>query len=182
MHKSTQKIAKQYANAMRTLCKSNNALWDIINDIRSIIDLLNDIPSIKKLLYMKWMPCKQKIDIWNTIVKECKLSNQYTSMMVCTMISHHGLHVLGIVLELLQQFAYDDANVVKVLVTTAYDIDNQYQASIVDEIEDIIGKGVRADFITDETILDGMIIEIGPKTLDLSLRNRLFTLENAISK
>jgi ATP synthase F1 delta subunit len=181
MSNFSRKIARQYANATYKTCNDSQILQNVIGDITKILSLLDEMPSVKKMLYIKWISQREKNEIWAIIADNCPILNPLVPAIIKIMISHNRLHLMEIVLKILQDLLYDDIGIVKISITTAYCITDEYKNAIISDMETLIKMKVEAEFMTNRRILDGIVVESKSKMLDLSLRKRLSILQNSMS-
>jgi F-type H+-transporting ATPase subunit delta len=65
-------------------------------------------------------------------------------------------------------------------VTVAKDLDERLEQDIVGRLARTLGKEVRAHFQTDEAILGGVVVRVGDRVFDGSLRRRLTALRRRL--
>ena len=69
----------------------------------------------------------------------------------------------------------------EVTVTSAVELDDSVIKQIGDEIEEKTGKTIELTSKVDESILGGLVLQVGNRVLDASIRNRLEKLRREVA-
>lgn len=85
------------------------------------------------------------------------------------------------VLEYEKQYLKDN-NISRAVITTAFELSEERKANVVEKIKETTGKTVMADFVVDESIVGGIIIETENSAIDASLAGKLQSIKRYISK
>jgi F-type H+-transporting ATPase subunit delta len=67
-----------------------------------------------------------------------------------------------------------------VAVVTAIPLDSDYQLKLAQRITDIVGKPVILKMLVDPSIIGGIVIRVGDKLIDGSLRTKLAALKKEL--
>lgn len=93
-------------------------------------------------------------------------------------------HEIDILPEIINEYSnlIKGSSILRADVTTAIEVDEVLQRKIAKYLERIFGVKVFARFITDSKILGGIVIQVGDKVLDFSIRSKLALLKKKMAK
>ena len=105
--------------------------------------------------------------------------NQLVLNLIYKLLDKHETGLLSYIIDEYRNLLLG-SSVVRAEVTTAIPIDQEYEKKIIKYIERMFTGKVIPFFSVDPEILGGIVIRVGDKVLDRSLRNRLLLLHKAI--
>ncbi len=89
--------------------------------------------------------------------------------------------VLPQIAEHYQRLADRESGLVRAEVTTAVDLDDSVKNRIVRALEEKLGVSVKTEVKTDPSILGGMVVRIGDRVIDDSVRTHLQQLQTSLA-
>lgn len=104
--------------------------------------------------------------------------NKIALTLVYKLLYEHKASLIPDILEEYHKILTASSIVMRAEVTTAVPIDNKYGEKIAKYLDKIFSKKVFPIFLTDPKILGGIVIRVGDKVLDHSIRNKLALLAN----
>ncbi len=90
--------------------------------------------------------------------------------------------IFDAVAEEYEKTYFKNNSIERAVITTAIDLDENKKKSIAERIEKAIGKSVIPEFVVDEKILGGIIIETENSNIDASVTGALGSIKRFISK
>ena len=90
--------------------------------------------------------------------------------------------IFDAVAEEYEKTYFKNNSIERAVITTAIDLDENKKKSIAERIEKAIGKRVIPEFVVDEKILGGIIIETENSNIDASVTGALGSIKRFISK
>jgi F-type H+-transporting ATPase subunit delta len=102
------------------------------------------------------------------------------SLFVAAVIRRGRQMLLGLIADEYRALVDVKMNRVRAGVTVARDVDALARSVIVERLSKSIGKNVIAGFTTDPALLGGVVIRIGDRIYDGSVRKRLATLKHKL--
>jgi F-type H+-transporting ATPase subunit delta len=171
---NTAQVSRRYARALFELVQEQPSL----NDELAALAAVASTDEVALLLVSPEYPAQVKQGV---LLKAAgKLSKQATRLVeiLCERNKSELLpEIMAIVDDLVRQAESEvDANVI-----VATEIDAVLQDKLAAALEASIGKKVRLNYETDKDILGGMIINIGDRKIDYSLRTKLDGLRRALA-
>lgn len=100
--------------------------------------------------------------------------------LVRLLIERGRTRVLGELVETYDMLTDRDSGVIRAEVTTAIPVDDDLKTRIGRELGEKLGAAVQTEVHQDPTILGGLIIRIGDRVIDSSVRTRLAQLQMAL--
>lgn len=172
-HNST---SLQYANAMFQVASELNIVDKVRKDFIVIFDTLLKDEEIKIFLSSHFVNIKSKIDILNKAYKD-KIEPE-TLNLISIIVERNLINILsGIIIEY-ENVIDDYYNIAQVVITTAYPIDNteMIEKAIANMIEREISMTVKVD----ESLISGIIVDIGGTVYDYSILNELKKMKEIV--
>ncbi|MDX8381342.1 MAG: ATP synthase F1 subunit delta [Ghiorsea sp.] len=167
-------IARRYAVALFELHQEGT---DIKKDLQKIAQVaVND--DAKALLINSQIPAEKRAGI---IMKAASVDNEYVLRLITILAARKKGVLLPAISELLEQFVRDANAGVMVDVTVAIKMDKALAAKLKESISSSLGKQVELNVQQDASILGGMILNIGDRQIDHSVRGRLDGLKRALT-
>lgn len=100
--------------------------------------------------------------------------------LVRLLIERGRTRVLGELVETYDMLTDRDSGVIRAEVTTAIPVDDDLKTRIGRELGEKLGAAIQTEVHQDPTILGGLIIRIGDRVIDSSVRTRLAQLQMAL--
>lgn len=182
------KIADPYADGFFQLglslyTKENNPdiFYKLIFDIQDFLELLFETPELDKFLKNPLNSGALKKDVLNKILKN-KVSS-YTLNFLNLLVDKKRISSIDFIGQKFLDKAYDFVCIKFVEVQSTIELTTKQQEILIDKVNNILGPiftdpciqsfNIQLTLILDKKILGGLVIKIGSKVIDLSLRNEL---------
>jgi F-type H+-transporting ATPase subunit delta len=102
--------------------------------------------------------------------------------LVGLMASKGRLFVLGEVIDVFAKLMAEHRGEVTADVTAARAMSDAQQAALVSTLKAAIGREVKLNLTVDEEIIGGLVVKVGSKMIDTSIRSKLASLQNAMKE
>jgi F-type H+-transporting ATPase subunit delta len=96
------------------------------------------------------------------------------------MATKRRLFVLGDVIDIFAKLMAEHRGEVTAEVTAARALSDGQQAALVSTLKAAIGREVKLNVTVDEGIIGGLVVRVGSKMIDTSIRSKLASLQNAM--
>lgn len=176
---SVSGIAERYASALYDLADNAKVLDAVADDVRGLLKILGESPELTKL------------------VRSPLISSEAQGRAVNAVLERAGAHGLtrrfvGVVAENRRLFALPEMarayltelarrrGEVTADVTTAHDIDDTQKQAIVAALRPYAGEKVTLDLKVDPGLIGGMVVRVGSRMIDSSIRSKLQRLQLAM--
>ena len=161
-------LARRYAKAVFQIAQEQNKLVENLDGIANFTEFL-DNPQID---------VKAKKDLLKKVF-ESELSPVVYHLLLL-LVDKHRVHVFDALEDQYRAFSYKERGIVVADVTTAQDITKKQQSQLKDKLESVTGKQIRFRLHKDPAIIGGIIVQMGDRRMDGSVRTRLRDLANGL--
>jgi F-type H+-transporting ATPase subunit delta len=173
-------LSGRYAKALYELARDNKVISSITKDFESFKKLLQDNNSLKAMIHSPAVSKANKEDLILKILKKAKAHK--LTLNFCGTLAKNGR--LNLINEIIDVFLSEISRIngeVKAEVTSSFALDKSQQ----DEVKSAISKatGVKKIVLSnnvDESLIGGLIVKIGSKMIDNSIKTKLNRLEIAM--
>ena len=169
-------IARNYAETLLALAEHANALEQWGNRIDTTAAALST-PSIEAVLMSPRVPRDRKIAL---VAQALQDYPRPFSLFVAAVIRRGRQMLLGLIADEYHALVDVKMNRVRAGITVARDVDALARQVIVERLSKALAKNVIAGFTTDPALLGGVVIRLGDRIYDGSVRKRLATLRHKL--
>ena len=167
---------KRYAQAIFELAGQQDLIDQCESDLASISQVLQD-EDFRSFLGHAKVPMSDKIRSIETVFPH---TNSLVRNLIALLISRSSIEIIGDVHTGYRQLVNEFKGRQEVEVTSALALNQDEEQRINDFVAQLIKKEVVITTRVDETILGGVIIQVGDQLLDGSLRSKLEGLRREI--
>lgn len=98
------------------------------------------------------------------------------------MAAKRRLFALPAVISMFKALMAEHRGEITAEVTAAHSLSDAQSSALVDQIKSAIGQDVKLNVTVDEAIIGGLIVKVGSKMIDSSIRSKLANLQNAMKE
>jgi F-type H+-transporting ATPase subunit delta len=171
--------ASRYAKALFRMAQESKELSRWQSDLRKVDDLLKD-KALVALLENKQTPWTERQKAFEQRLAD---GNPRLVKLVYLLVNKNRLAQISEISEEFQRLVdnyrgIEGAETAEV--TTAIPLDNDYQLKLARRITEIIGKPVVLKTKVDSSIIGGIVIQVGDKLIDGSIRSKLAAMRKEL--
>lgn len=174
-------IAQRYATAVFQLAKEGKDLKALEADIDSLEAALAESADFRALISSPLYSRETQGNAIAAIAKKMKLSATMANTMNL-MASKRRLFVLPQLVKTLREAIADDKGEVTADVTAAKALTKAQQDKLAKTLKASVGKDVKINMAVDESLIGGLIVKVGSKMIDTSIRSKLASLQNSMKE
>ncbi|MGZ8676258.1 MAG: F0F1 ATP synthase subunit delta [Solirubrobacterales bacterium] len=173
-----EEIARVYAEALFDAAKGAGKLDSVHEQLDQFADVLSENREMQLFLFSPYFSSAEKRDGLHKAVEgaEPELVN-----FLELLIDKHRMPVLFRIRRAFDELWAKENKRLEVTVTSAVELDPELVARIGSEIESQTGQTVEVQSKVDDDILGGLVLQVGNKVLDASVRNRLEKLRKSVA-
>ncbi len=171
-------IAKNYADALFELGERSGETERYAQLMNGFGAVLTEEPQIRVVLESPRVPKEKKLTILQNVFASLAPVEFTRFLHAVVRRGRHGL--FPAIAEQYSQLVDEKLGRVRVAVTLAREPDDKLVATIRDQLSAAIGKAVIPTFYTKEEILGGVILRVGDRIMDGSLRRKMKTLRKRL--
>ena len=173
-------VSKVYGDAYVSVVSEKNNLIDALEEIKSVKNILLENVEIIELLDSPKMDDEEKIDFIKGIF-ENHISVDSMGFLL-TIIEKKRQAELISILDYVIDCIKELLLIGKATVTTALPLDDSKKDKIVDELlKSSHYKSLEAEYVVDESIIGGIVIRIGDRVVDSSVKTRIDKMRKMLS-
>ncbi len=173
-------IARRYARALFAIAEKNKDIEQYKKELTLVVNTVLANPQLDEVLKHQLIEPEKKKSIFDAI-----FSSQISPIM------KNFLHLLmdkrreRFLKEILSEyimFADQAKNIVAATVRTAVELKPEYEKAIKDKLSYLTGKETRLKIQVDPQLIGGVVVKIGDRVYDGSIKKRLQTLKLQLTK
>jgi len=169
------KVAIKYATALFRTAKRTNQVETISHDLEVLSDLLRKNTLLKNFLESPQVLERDKKELLSSTFKSLISEALFSFLML--VVSKHRIQYLLSIAEELQRLVKEDQGIVDASLITARSIDEALVDQIRQELEKSTGKRVEMKLEIDPSLIGGIVVILGDKIIDRSIRYQLDQLK-----
>jgi F-type H+-transporting ATPase subunit delta len=174
-------IAARYATAIFELAKEDKALATLEADIDALDAALKDSHDFRELIASPVYSREQQATAVTAIAKKAGLSQIVTNTLAL-MAANRRLFVLPqLVRELRDRIAAEKGEVTAE-VTAAKALTKAQEEKLAKTLKASVGKDVKISMAVDESLIGGLVVKVGSRMIDTSIRSKLAALQNSMKE
>ncbi len=174
-------IAARYATAIFELARDAKKLPAVEKDFDALAIALNEGDALSDLISSPVYAREDMAAAIAAIAKKMKLSKDVTNTLGL-MASKRRLFVLPSLITTVKAMIAEEKGEVTAEVTAAKALTKAQQDKLAKTLAATVGKDVKVTVSVDETLIGGLIVKVGSKMIDSSIRSKLSNLQNAMKE
>lgn len=171
--------AGRYASAVFDLAKSNGALDSIEKEFASLGSVLKENADLSRAIASPLYSREQLSAVMNKVTDSLGLS-QLAKNFVGLMAAKGRLGSLKGAMDGYQTLLAKHRNSEIAYVTSAKPLSDAQRTALADNLNRSLGKAVTIEETVDPSLLGGLVVKVGSKMVDASLKSKLERLELAM--
>lgn len=167
-------VAGRYAEALYEIAVKADLVDQLEKELQAVVDVVNESVQLRKVLFHPRITAAEKKDVLENLFKDS--------------ISGVAMNFLGLLVERRREIYLADItayfvdlankarNITDVKVTSAVELTKEEKKRLARAMEQCTGKQVKLSYDVDPALLGGVVVRVGDKVIDGSVRTRLQTL------
>ena len=174
-------IAQRYASAVFDLAKDGGKIKDIESDLDVLQGALGESEDFRDLIHSPIYTREQQGTAITALAKKMNLS-EIMANTLGLMAAKRRLFVLPQLVRTLREKIAEDKGEVTAEVTSAKALTKTQSDKLAKSLKATMGKDVTLQTTVDESLIGGLIVKVGSKMIDTSIRSKLNSLQNAMKE
>ena len=177
----TAGAAGRYATALFELARDAGSLEQAETDLDALAAALADSPDLDDLLKNPIYTREQQGSAMAAIGAKMGLSALVQNVLGL-MATKRRLFVVPELISVFKALMADHRGEVTADVTAAHALSDTQANALVEQIKGAIGRDVKLNITVDPEIIGGLIVKVGSRMIDSSIRSKLAGLQNAMKE
>lgn len=174
-------IAQRYATAVFELAKDGKDLKALEKDIESLDSALSGSSDFRDLIHSPVYSRDAQGTAIAALAAKMGLSDVVSNTLKL-MASKRRLFVLPQLVEALRAQIAEENGEVTADVQAAKKLTAAQEKSLAASLKKSVGKDVKMNVTIDESLIGGLIVKVGSKMIDTSIRSKLMSLQNTMKE
>ncbi len=174
-------IAQRYATAVFELAKEEGAIAAVEKDLDALNAALADSSDLAAMIQSPVYSRSEQARAISKLAGKMGLSVPVAGALG-VMAEKRRLFVLPQLLAALRQAIAEDKGEVTADVTAAKAMTKAQQDKLAKALKASVGKDVNINLAVDESLIGGLVVKVGSKMIDSSIRSRLNALQNSMKE
>ena len=174
-------IAQRYATAVFELAREDKKLAALEKDLDALEEALETSPDFAAMITSPVYSRAELTGAVTALARKMKLSAAMTGVLG-VMGEKRRLFVLPQFIKALRAAIAEDKGEVTAEVTAAKSMTKAQQDKLAKALKSAVGKDVKINVAVDESLIGGLVVKVGSKMIDSSIRSRLNALQNSMKE
>ncbi len=172
-------LAKRYATAFFDLALERDQLDQLAGELDDLRDLMGDSADLARLVRSPIFSRADQGAAMAAIVARAGMSNLVANL-VGLMAQNRRLFALGGVIAAFHALLAEHRGEVSAEVTSARELKPAHLSAVKDALKQIVGRDVALETKVEPELIGGLVVKVGSRMIDNSLRTKLQNLELAM--
>ncbi len=174
-------IAQRYASAVYDIAKESKKVKALEADLDALQDAIAASDDFRALINSPIYTRDQQSAAIGAIASKMKLSPTMSNTLQL-MASKRRLFVVPALVRTLRDVIAEDKGEIAAEVTSAKALTKAQSDKLAKSLKKTTGKTVTINETVDESLIGGLIVKVGSKMIDTSIRSKLASLQNAMKE
>lgn len=174
-------VSNTYGDALFELAVEEGQVDELLSEVRGVLEVLNENGELAKLMNHPKIVKEEKIQILENVFKG-RISNELLGLMRMLVSKNHYGEVESVFAYFIDQVK-EYKNIGTAYVTSALPLSDAQQKQVQDKLlETTKYVSFEMHYDVDESLIGGMVIRIGDRVVDSSIKTKLMNLTRELSK
>ena len=174
-------VASRYARAIFDLVLETDEVTELENNVESLSDALGNSQELRDLIASPLYTRDDQKAAIVAIGNKMKLLANLTNTLAL-MASKRRLFVMGSFLRQLKILIAEHKGEITADVVSAKSLTQGQSDKLAEAIKERVGKEIKINASVDESIIGGIVIKVGSKMIDTSIRSKLNSLQTVMKE
>jgi F-type H+-transporting ATPase subunit delta len=174
-------MAGRYATALFELALETNAVDSVLADLRKVDALLAESADLTRLVRSPVFTSDAQLKAFGAVLDRAGIGGLAAQFLKVVAANRRLFAVRDIVKAYAAQVARHKGEV-SAQVTVAEPLSDAHFGEIKNTLDGVTGKDVRVDVKVDPSIIGGLVVKLGSRMVDSSLRTKLNSIKHAMKE
>ena len=174
-------IAGRYATALFEIASEAKKLPAVEKDLNALEAALADSSDLRDLIVNPVYTREEQGAVMANVAKKMKLGPQVTNT-IGLMASKRRLFALSGMISSVKSLIADEKGEMTAEVTSAKALTKAQTDKLAKSLKATVGKDIVINSSVDESLIGGLIVKVGSKMIDTSIKSKLSNLQNAMKE
>ncbi len=166
-----------YANALFEAAKEQGRIQPVRDDLHAFVEAVAEVPELRALLVDPQLDSRVKSDALSSVLAA---ADELVRNFVLLLVEKGRTEELGGIVAELDALVAAEEGILDVELTTAVELSDDEATKILDQIEQVSGRRMRASRKVEPALIGGFVLQAGSYRADASVRGRLERLRREL--
>lgn len=171
-------VAGRYAEALYEIAVETKLVDQLEKELTAVVEIINGSDELKRVLFHPRIAAAEKKEVLDSLFK--KHVSEITMHFLGLLVERNRELYLADITGYYTSLANKARGITDVEVTSAVDLTKEEKKRLTKAMEQCTGKQVRLSYKTDAGLLGGVVVRVGDKVIDGSVRTRLQALREQL--
>ena len=167
-----------YANALFESAKEQGKLDAVREELAEFLQAMEQVPELRALLESPEIDTHERVDALRSILADVDESVRNFLLLVA---EKGRTHELPAIVREFEALVAREEGILDVELTTAVELSDDEASRILERIEGVSDRRLRATRKVDPNLIGGFVLQAGSHRVDASIRSRLQTLRRQLT-
>ena len=172
-------MARRYARSLFELAQEENAAEKVETELNTLAQALKESREFRLFADSPVMTAQEKITVLRDLLPKLQIKN-LTSNFVLLLAKNRRLMLLSEAIIAYRQLAERGKGRLSAEIASAEPLSQAQAQALKDALKETTGKDVALDAHVDQSLIGGLIVKLGSRMLDTSLKTKLANLKIAL--
>ncbi|MGD1885980.1 MAG: F0F1 ATP synthase subunit delta [Cohaesibacteraceae bacterium] len=177
----TSGVAGRYAAALFELAEGSKAIDAVESDLTGLQSLLDDSDDLRRLVESPAFTADDQAKALGAVLDKAGVTG-LTAQFIGVVASNRRLFALPGMIKAFRQLAADKRGERSAEVTSAVELNKTQRDALAKSLKQKLGTDVALQETVDPSILGGLIVKVGSRMIDTSLKTKLNALRYAMKE
>jgi len=173
-------VAGRYSTALYDLATEGKAVDLVEEDLKAVAGALETEDKFRQVIFHPQITAADKKELLDSIFKD-KIQS-LTGNFLALLVDRRRETFIKDILDEFVILANRDRNVVEARVSSAVELTTDEKNSIEQLLANITGKKVQSSYAVEPSLVGGVLVHIGDKVIDGSIKARLANMSDSLKK
>lgn len=174
-------IARRYAKALVQLGSENGLIERFSQELKAVNGLVTGNAELRAAFGNPAFTAEQKKQIMRDLIARLQ-SSELVANFLLLLVDKNRVAFLSQIVETYAKLADEQSGVIRPVITTAFALDDAQIASIKGVLEQKTGKKVLPQVTVDQSLIGGVLTQIGDIAYDSSVKSQLARINDILQK
>ncbi|GFN22971.1 ATP synthase F1 subunit delta [Thermanaeromonas sp. C210] len=173
------KVARRYAQALFTLARERGVLAEVREELERVVSTVESEPQVGRILYHQLIPAREKKKLLAALFPDLR---EETRNFLYTVLDKRRERLLPQMVRQLQQLVDLAEGILEAEVITRVPVPDDVFSRLEERLGRLTGRRVRLRNRLSEEVMGGMVLKVGDRVLDASVKKRLELLKDRLQR
>lgn len=173
-------VAKTYSQALFEVGLESSSLDLYLEELKAVDSLMKEYPDFYEILKSPKINTDEKKKVVDEVFKG-KACTEISNFMKILLDKRRIKDLFSIVREF-ENLIYDHKGIVKATAITTTELGDKEKAALIDKLKAMTGKEIDLVNEVDGSVLGGVMIKLGDKVIDGTLRGKLNKIQTSLKE